>query len=387
MTKYAISDMSGKCKLSRILEEFGPAYVKLGQILACCSDVLPQSYCDELSRLRTDIKPLAFGDVLKVLENEYGNELDKIFASVSYTPVGSASLAQVHKATLFDGSLVAVKILRPGVRNQMFRNLKFLRKLACAGKLIPMSKVANPEMIIDELKDAAELEFNMHSEMENLKYFRSLNQTGGISCPRVYEELCTENVLIMEYVDGIPISEKAMLENNGYDCAKLAERLYMNYAKQILSDGVFHADPHPGNILVSSEKIYWIDLGLLGKVSQKNRNYFKDGLKAFIHMDSEALAQVLLNMGGSGEDVNVSGLASDIEKMLNICKQEKLEQLELKKLFGDFMSAAKKHGVIMPHEVSLLTRSMLPLTDTIRKLDLAINPFNILSDVVSEYLT
>ena len=239
-------------KMRLMFEALGPTFVKVGQILSMRSEILPQSFCDELAKLRADADPMPYGTVLQVLEDEYGRPAGEIFDHIDATPLGSASLAQVHRAKLTTGEDVAVKVQRPGVRETMAQDVSIMRTIArIAAKTMPSAQVVDLSGVVEELWDTFEAETDFMIEARNLAEFkRFCEHYKYMDCPKPYSDLCTEHVVVMDYVEGISVSHPDELIEAGYDLKEIGTKLVDNYATQVLDEGFFHADPHPGNIMV-----------------------------------------------------------------------------------------------------------------------------------------
>lgn len=265
-------------KMRLMFEALGPTFVKVGQILSMRSEILPQSFCDELSKLRADADPMPYGTVLQVLEDEYGRPVDEIFEHIDATPLGSASLAQVHRAKLTTGEDVAVKVQRPGVRETMAQDVSIMRTIArIAAKTMRSAQVVDLSGVVEELWDTFESETDFLIEARNLAEFkRFCERYKYMDCPKPYPELCTEHVVIMDYVEGISVSHPDELIEAGYDLKEIGTKLVDNYATQVLDEGFFHADPHPGNIMVRGGQIVLLDLGMTGRLNAKTRSVLKD---------------------------------------------------------------------------------------------------------------
>lgn len=274
-------------KLRSILEDLGPTYIKIGQIMSMRSDVLPQSYCDELMKLRAEVKPMSSDEVKKIIEVEFNCPIMDVFSTFDDKPLGSASIAQVHTADLKSGKKVVVKVQRAKIREIMAQDIIMMRK---AVRLLNVIKVTGDVIdfnsIIDELWATSQQEMDFLQEATHLNEFADLNsEIEYVACPSVESDLMTSKVLVMEYIDGIPIDKVDKLSALGYDMNKIGINLAENYTKQILDDGFFHADPHPGNIWIRDGKIVWLDLGMVGKLSNYDREIFKDIMKAMVTHD------------------------------------------------------------------------------------------------------
>ena len=288
-------------KMRLMLEALGPTFVKVGQILSMRSEILPQPFCDELAKLRADADPMPYSTVLQVLEDEYGRPVDEIFDHIDATPLGSASLAQVHSAKLTSGEDVAIKVQRPGVRETMAQDVSIMRSIAkVATRTMHSAQVVDLSGVVEELWDTFESETDFLVEARNLSEFnRFCDRYKYMDCPKPYIDLCTEHVVVMDYVEGISVSHPDQLLEAGYDLKEIGTKLVDNYATQVLDEGFFHADPHPGNIMVSGGRIVLLDLGMTGRLNAKTRSVLKDMIFAVAEQDSPALADGLLRFAGA----------------------------------------------------------------------------------------
>lgn len=350
-------------KLRSILEDLGPTYIKIGQVMSMRSDMLPQSYCDELMKLRADVKPMPTEEVIRTIENEFSKPIKELFTAFEDTPLGSASIAQVHKATLENGKKVVVKVQRTRIYETMAQDIIMMRK---AVRLLNAMKVADGVIdfnsIIDELWSTSQQEMDFFQEASNLNEFADLNSmVPYVSCPSVISDMITSKVLVMEYVDGIPIDHIEKLSSLGYDMNKIGLNLAENYVKQILDDGFFHADPHPGNIWVNDGKIIWLDLGMVGKLTKYDRELFKKIVRAMVSHDIFELKSVLLTMGETTERINHARLYTDIDDMLTKYGEMNLSNLNLGKLLVEMQTLAREHHIVMPSGVGMLGRGIVTI--------------------------
>ncbi|WP_353884525.1 AarF/UbiB family protein, partial [uncultured Bifidobacterium sp.] len=223
-------------KMRLMLEALGPTFVKVGQILSMRSEMLPQAFCDELAKLRADADPMPYQTVVETLSREYGRPIGEVFASIDPTPLGSASLAQVHRATLVTGEDVAIKVQRPGVRETMAQDVSIMRSIArLATRVMPNAQVVDLGGVVEELWDTFESETDFLVEARNLAEFKRFCQPYAyMDCPQPYMDLCTEHVVVMDYVDGISVSHPEQLIAAGYDLKEIGTKLVDNYATQVL---------------------------------------------------------------------------------------------------------------------------------------------------------
>ncbi|MEE1162482.1 MAG: AarF/ABC1/UbiB kinase family protein, partial [Lachnospiraceae bacterium] len=260
-------------KLRVILEELGPTYIKLGQIMSLHSDILPKAYCDELVKLNYDVTPMPFSEVEEVINRSYREDWHQYFKTIDQEPLGSASIAQVHRAVLLTGEEVVVKVQRKGIYDMMARDIGLLHRIV---RLMPsvggLKNVVDLGMILDEMWAVAQEEMDFLKEAANIEEF-TRNNTGiaYVRVPHLYREYTTSRVLVMEYVGGCAINDRDHLLGRGYDLEEVGRKFINNYIKQVMEDGFFHADPHPGNVKVHDGKIVWIDMGMMGRLSNRDK--------------------------------------------------------------------------------------------------------------------
>ncbi len=251
LRKHNITRGLSPKKLRLIMEDLGPTFVKIGQIMALHSDILPKAYCDELMELCTDARPMPFEEAVSVIDESYGRSWKKVFSSIEETPIGSASIAQVHRAVLKSGEEVVVKIQRKGIYEMMARDIEFIRKAIKLMPPISLKGMADFDLVLDELWSVTRDEMNFLTEASNIEEFARRNKdVNFVQTPVLYQQYTTVHVLVMEYIDGCGIDEKDKLLEDGYDLKEIGSKLVDNYIKQVMDDGFFHADPHSGNVKI-----------------------------------------------------------------------------------------------------------------------------------------
>lgn len=359
-------------KLCDIFMDLGPTYVKIGQIMSMRPDMLPQEYCDELAKLRSEVTPMSIDEVRAALVDTYGDQLKGIFDHIDAKPLGSASIAQAHSAQLLDGQKVVLKIQRPGVYKKMKEDISMLRRATRLLKLAPGTVVADVvdfQGFIDEMWVVAQEEMDFLVEAKHTDEFANLNASEErIQVPRIYHEYTASKVLMMEYIDGCSVEYPDKLRELGYDCDELGTILLENYVKQITSDGFFHADPHPGNIWVRDGDIVWIDLGMMGHLSVRDRGLVNDAIVAVAEGNVSALKEVVLSLGIYNEPIDHSTLYADVELFLNHYSTSDIGELNLADIFQELLGIAKRHGISMPSSVSMLARGIATIEGTLSKL-------------------
>lgn len=383
LSKYEIVKGLTPVKLRLIVEELGPTYVKLGQIMSMRRDMLPVKYCEELAKLRTNVHPMEFEEVRAVIEGEYGTELDKMFTEFNPRALGSASIAQVHAATLrSDGSRVAVKVQRPGIRAMMARDIKLMRKLA---KLVKMAggvtNVLDFNAILDEMWFVSQQEMDFLIEAKQAEEFHERNkEILYTASPAVRQELTTSKVLVMEYIDGTQIDDLHTLRELGYDLREIGMKLADSYVKQVIDDAFFHADPHPGNLRIRDGKIVWIDLGMMGRLTSRDQQLFRDAVQAVVENDVSSLKTILLTMGVHTGKINHAQLYTDIDDMLTKYGSMELSGMDMGVMMEELLSLASKHRITMPKGVTILCRGMMTIEDVVCRLSPDINLVQIMGN-------
>ena len=369
-------------KMRLMFEALGPTFVKVGQILSMRSEMLPQSFCDELSKLRADADPMPYQTVVDTVSQEYGRPIEEIFSSIDPKPLGSASLAQVHRAMLITGEDVAVKVQRPGVRETMAQDVSIMRSLAkVAAKLFPDTQIIDFKGVVEELWDTFEAETDSLIEARNLAAFKKFSQPYKyMDCPAPYPELCTEHVVVMDYVDGISVSHPGQLVAAGYDLKEIGTKLVDNYATQILDEGFFHADPHPGNIIVRGGQIVLIDLGMTGRLDQRTRNVLKDMIFAVAKQDSPALADSLLRFAvASPDSEDYPSLLADLDMVIQEFGTVDLSELDIAAFLTSLTQLASRHGIEIPSSITTVGRALVTLEGLLDEFIPNVNMIQIIS--------
>ena len=367
-------------KLREILEELGPTYVKLGQIVSTRSDILPEAYCTELAKLRMDAAPVPIETILSAIESEYGKPAQDVFARVEPEPLGSASIAQAHLATLPDGRQVVIKAQRPNIYETMERDVVLLKKASRLARFTPASGAVDFSMMLDELWKAAQHEMNFLEEAENLREFARRNKDfQRVACPNVIDELVTPRILVLEYVDGIQIDNPEGLKKAGCDPKEIAAWLAANFIKQVVDDRFFHADPHPGNIRVRDGVIVWLDLGMMGRLSDMDGTMLTRLVGAVALNDAQTATDVVLAIGVYKNLPDRTRLNADVEVLLSRYRQMSLSSINIACVLDEFLSVARKHGISMPASLTMLGRSVVILESVLTRLDPDMNLFSIFS--------
>ena len=375
-------------KLREILEDLGPTYVKLGQIMSMRSDMLPENYCRELTKLRTEVRPLSYSVISAVIEEELKEPAGNVFSKIEEIPLGSASIAQVHPAILKNGTKVVIKIQRPAIKKTMQNDILLLKKAAGILKLaIGTEDLIDFRTILDELWKTTQEEMDFLQEAANLDFFyENQKDIVYVTCPKVYHEFTTPRLLVMDYIDGIQIDEVERLKELGYDMTEIGQKAAENYCKQILEDGFFHADPHPGNLWVAGGQIAWLDLGMTGRLTEHNKQLLKKAITAILEQDIYSLKNVLLAFGEPQERVNHARLYTDIDDILSKYMSMDFGTMKLGDLIERMLSLVKEHRLAITPDITLLGRSMITMEGTLTACAPDVNILQILTVHMSSLL-
>lgn len=383
--KYEITKGLTPEKLRMILEDLGPTFIKIGQIMSMHSDILPKRYCDELMRLRSDVKPMPFSEVSEVLEESYGCSWGAIFREINEKPLGSASIAQVHKAVLKDGSPVVIKVQRKGIYGIMARDIALLRKAVRLLPPVSIKGMVDLDMVLGELWDVTREEMNFLTEAANMEEFARKNEgIAYVGFPVLYQEYTTIHVLVMEYIDGFNIDDKETLLANGYDLKEVGSRLADHYMKQVMEDGFFHADPHPGNLRVRDGKIIWIDMGMMGRLTERDREYIALAVRGVAVNDVGLIQEAVMALGEFKKNPDPSRLYEDISSLLTKYGTVDMGQIDVAEVMMDLMEVMKENGIIMPHGLTMLARGLTHMEGVLADIAPEINIVEIAAGRIKE---
>jgi ubiquinone biosynthesis protein len=351
-------------------EELGPTFVKLGQLLASRPDLIPEEYVAEFEKLHDKVQSLPFETIEEVLYEEFGDSLYEKFASIDPTPVGAASIAQVHKARLKNGDEVVVKVQRPGIIQTINDDLNVLYLLAeLLYEYIPETRPFNPVGIVNEYFKTLELETNFVVEANNIRRFQQNFATDPhIKIPTVYMEFTTERVLTMEALPGTPLSNEGALANN-IDANEVLRRGLKAYLKMVFADGLFHGDLHAGNFFVlPGNDIGLIDFGVVGRLNSRTQSAIAGMLLALSKEDYERLAHEYVDLAPFTDKVNLDLFARDLRELIAPYYGLTMKNVNLGKLLMSSASIAAKHHLTVPTELMMFFKSIVSIEGIGRKM-------------------
>ena len=375
-------------KAVAILEELGPTYVKMGQIASNRSDLLPKAYCEAFEKLRANVPPIPFATVIETVERALGKPWDQVFSHIEEQPLGSASIAQVHKAQLLDGSVVAVKVRRPGIVGQMAEDIMLMKHALALAAFTPESYdgvLLTTDSFVAELERTTACELDFTTELGNLvRFHHDVAGQDGVTSPVPYPQLTTDDVLVMEFVTGASIDEAA--RQRPEQAASLGTRLAQSYITQVVDNGFFHADPHPGNILVHDGLITWIDLGMTGTLTSGERALVNKAFRAMAMQNVYDLKEALLGLSRPNGPVDHGRLMGQVATLLAQYGSADLSDLNVGTAFLDVIEVMRSQNLAVVPSVTMLARGFLTLEGVLADLAPDVNVLEIVSSHVAAQL-
>ena len=366
-----------------VLQALGPTYVKIGQLASNRSDLLPKAYCDAFEKLRDDANPMPFDVVIEQIDRAYGKSWHEVFASIDPVPLGAASIAQVHKATLLDGTTVAVKVRRPGVAESMAEDIMLMKHLLALGEFASNSHrdiLLSLEGFIEEIERTTASEVDFTSELHNLMRFHDeLADEEGVTSPVAYPQYSCESVLVMEFVQGTEISHTEELRQQGIDVNALARRVCQSYVTQVLDDGFFHADPHPGNILVRDGEVVWIDLGMVGTLTVSERMLVGKVFTAVATDNAYLLKEAVMGLVHVLGPVDHGALLEALSRLLAEYSTAEMKEINVGTVLTEVIEVLRGQNMMMTSSVTMLARGFVTIEGVIAQVAPDISVIEIVS--------
>ena len=358
-----VADLEPQQRARLALEQLGPTFVKLGQILSTREDLLPPEWTAELNKLFSKVAPVPFDDLLPQVELALGCSPFEVFASLEREPYAAASIAQIHRATLLSGTPVILKIRRPGIAPKVDADLRILEHLAhLAEREAPETRRYRPVEVVDQLRRSLERELDLAVEARNTERFaRNFAGDLGVLVPRVYWEWTSSSMNVQEHIEGIRGDDLAAIDNAGLDRKALAARASDAMLKMILVDGFFQADPHPGNLMcLPDNRVAMIDFGMVGRLSWSRRNQIVDLLAGFVRQDEKTMLEVLLDWRDN-DAVNEARLAADLGELALDFSDVQLKDLKIGALLHRLSAILREHSIVLPPDLALLFKAIITL--------------------------
>lgn len=359
-------------RIRLFLEELGPTFIKLGQIASTRRDIIPPEIIKELEKLQDDVPSFPFDEVKQIIEIELGEPIDNIFREFHETPLAAASIGQVHYALTDSGRHVVVKVQRPNIRHVIETDLEILQHLAIlAEKRLELAARYHLQDIVDEIAKSLRLELDYLVEGRNAeKIAKQFNNNRNIQIPKVYWDYSSPKILTIEYIEGIKLNQQELLKEKGYNLQAIAERFINAIMHQILIEGFFHGDPHPGNVLVlPGEVIAFIDFGVVGRLTSEMKNDVAAMVIALMKKNSGGIIKAVTKMGLIPDDVNMGQLRQDVDQLREKYYDIPFSQVSLGEAVNDMFSVALKHQIQMPADLTLLGKTLLIAEGMVQRLD------------------
>jgi ubiquinone biosynthesis protein len=366
----SIARLTREARIRLTLTELGPTFIKLGQLLSTRPDVVGRDLANELKQLQTSTPADPQEVVRKIVETELGQSLDDLFAEFDLEPIASASIGQVHRARLRTGERVVVKVQHEAIDVKVNEDLEVLGGLAQLAEGFPEFKPYRPTANVAEMGRTLRRELDFGREERNLHQFAELfRDDPTIAIPRVYVELSTPRVLTMDMIDGIPLSNPGMLEAAGVDREEVARRGANIYMQMIFTHGFFHADPHPGNIiLLPGNVIGLLDFGMVGRIDERLREQIEDMLMAIVQHDVPLLVRIIKQIGKPPPQLDEAGLANDVADFVGHYATQNLEHFPVGAALSDMMEIMRRYGFMLPTTVAMLIKTLVTLEGTAKLL-------------------
>lgn len=380
-------------RLRLAFAELGPSFIKLAQILATRPDLITALYASEFKKLQDEVPPFSTVEAKKIIEDEIKLPLNRVFREFEDVPVAAASIAQVHRAVLLDGTEVVVKVQRPGIRDVLDTDIEILFTLApLLEKTFPEMKFFNPTGVVQEFQRTVKRELDFIEEGRNCcRFGRNFKDEHNIYFPKVYAEFLTEKVIVMERIDGVKIDDVRGIEAMGFDTKDVAKDGVRAYFKMVFEDGFFHADPHPGNIMVmNSGQICFLDFGIVGRVSEELKSTLAATFIALIKKDFDKLIDQYVEMGLVAENVDSEDFRrdfkADLVDFMEPLYGASLKEINFPEYLGIIIQLAVRHKMKLPPELLLINKAALILQDVGTRLDPDFDFISISEPFVSKLL-
>ncbi len=363
-------------RLRLAFSELGPSFIKLAQLLSSRPDLITSEYANEFKKLQDEVPPFDFQNAKKIIEEEIGKPLQSIFLDFTNIPIAAASIAQVHKAVLLDGSSVVIKVQRPEIKEIIESDLNILNTIArLLLKYIPESRFFNPIGIVEEFSKTIVKELDFLMESRNCMRMRNDFQNNpNVYIPKIYPKYTTEKVLVMERIEGVRIDDIEAIDAMKLDRKRLAKIGIDAYFRQILEKGFFHADPHPGNILVRHDGVIcFLDFGIVGRVSDELKEMMANTFMAIMERDFDHLIDQYVELGIVPEDIDIESFRrefkTDIRDLLEPLYGLKLQQINFTQYVETLIRLATKYNLKIPSDLLLINKTLLILENLARQLN------------------
>ncbi|MDQ0190795.1 AarF/ABC1/UbiB kinase family protein [Alicyclobacillus cycloheptanicus] len=359
-------------RIRLVIEQLGPTFIKLGQIASLRTDVFPPEFIQELTKLQDEVPPVPFPQIREIVEMELGGPLQDTFRTFDETPIGSASIGQVHRAVLWTGEVVAVKVQRPDIERQIRVDLEVLADLAqMAERRFDWARLYQVSDVVAEFTRSLRDELDYTLEGRNADRIRKIFEDDPtVYIPEIYWDLTTPRVLVMEFVEGIKLKDVQALEQAGFDRQRLAANAARAVFTQLLIHGFFHADPHPGNLAaLPNHVILFMDFGMVGRLTPDMKDRLASLVVGLMRKNTELIMRGLYRMGVVPLDVDDHKLRRDVEMLREKYYDIPLSQISLASSVNDIFQVAYRHRIQIPPDLALVGKTLLTIEGVVEELD------------------
>lgn len=362
--------LKGPERLRLAFEELGPTFIKFGQILSTRADMLPMEYIKELEKLQDSVEPVDFEEIEKIIEESYGKKKEEIFKYVAEIPLGSASIAQVHRAVFWSGEEAVLKIKKPGIDHIIELDTTILYHIAVIiEKRMPELEYYNPVKLVNEFSSTIKKELDFTREGRNNDIVRlNFKESDMLVVPKIYWDYTVKNILAMEYIIGEPMAEFLTRESsNRHEIAVKGANIFL---KQILEDGFFHADPHPGNIfVVNDRKLAFIDYGMVGVFDEESQENLSEILFGIVMQNEEKVIKGFESFGTMPDDINKNALKSEVRELMNKYYNITLKHIDIGRLMDELYQVVIRYKIHIPASFFLVGKTLMTIDGIARILD------------------
>ena len=384
------ADSSTAARVARVLEELGPTYVKLGQVLGSRTDLLPPAFIAEFRKLQDRVAPFPTHEARAEIERELGGPVEEFFDDFGAEPFAAGSIAQVYAARTKDGASVVVKVRRPGVRDLLEADIDIIGRLAkMAERYVPEYRIFRPSLLVEEFAQTVRRELDFIAEASSTQRFgEDFADNPHIRVPHVLWNLTSSSILTLEHLEGVAVYDAEALTAAGADRKALAAHLADCFMRQYFELGLFHADPHHGNLVGQAPDVLGIlDFGQVGRLSDAMRSKLGTALVASLHRDFDIVLDVFDDVGALPDDMDTERLKEDMVALVDKYAGVPLRQLDLKELFNEITATARRHRVVLPRDFVLLGKSLVTMGGVALDLDPEMSIIEVLRPKIRRLMT
>ena len=382
-----IDDLSRGERIKLAIEELGPTFIKLGQILSTRYDLIPEDIYHELSSLQDDVYEVPISDIRYIFKEETGMEIEEVFESFNEKPLAAASIGQVHRGKLKTGEQVVIKIQRPNIKDTINQDIQILKTMAdLIDKNLNANGIINARDIIDEFSESITHELDYIHEAHSAQKIKiNFIKNNTILIPKIYWEVTTKRVITMEEIKGLKVNDASSIEERGWCKEEISELVANLFMEQVFLDGVFHADPHPGNIIVVDERVIgFIDFGVVGYIDNQMLDFIITTLRAISSKNIDKIIEKLEDIDALTIDTDETGLRHDIFNIINYYFDLPMSKIDFGKALNEFLMVLYRHNLRVPSQLSLLMKAMITLEGTLKSLNPQFNLMKVSNEIINK---